>query len=67
VIFANVEDILLANTSFLSSLEERQKSCRLYIDIIGDVLEDHIGGMDIYTVSPLIPGIGPGKVTWGLS
>ncbi|KAG0701413.1 Dbl homology domain-containing protein [Suillus ampliporus] len=36
VIFANVEDILLTNTTFLSVLEERQKDCRLYIDHIGD-------------------------------
>ena len=49
VIFANVEDILLANTSFLSSLEQRQKSCRLYIDIIGDVLSEHMPAMGVYT------------------
>ncbi|WVQ83634.1 hypothetical protein IAT38_005775 [Cryptococcus sp. DSM 104549] len=38
VIFANIEDILLFNTVFLSELEERQKAARLYIDRIGDVL-----------------------------
>ncbi|WVO21625.1 uncharacterized protein IAS62_002934 [Cryptococcus decagattii] len=38
VIFANIEDILLFNTGFLSALEERQKAARLYIDRIGDVL-----------------------------
>jgi len=31
VVFANIEDILLANTGFVSSLEDRQKECRLYI------------------------------------
>lgn len=49
VIFANVEDILLANTSFYSSLEERQKNCRLYIDTIGDILQDNMPSMEVYT------------------
>lgn len=48
VIFANIEDILLFNTSFLSSLEDRQKACRLYIDQIGDILESNAGGMGVY-------------------
>ncbi|QRW00930.1 actin cytoskeleton-regulatory complex protein pan1 [Ceratobasidium sp. AG-Ba] len=48
VIFANVEDILLCNTTFLSSLEERQKDCRLYIDQIGDILDAHMSGMAVY-------------------
>ena len=51
VIFANVEDILLANTAFLSSLEQRQKACRLYVDMVGDLLEEHMPAMEIYTVS----------------
>jgi hypothetical protein len=34
--------------TFLSSLEERQKECRLYIDKIGDILQTHIGNMHIY-------------------
>lgn len=65
VIFANIEDILLCNTvsllaardihksrfqTFLSSLEERQKECRLYIDRIGDVLDAHMSGMVVYMV-----------------
>jgi hypothetical protein len=36
--------------TFLSSLEERQKDCRLYIDRIGDILQAYIGNMDIYMV-----------------
>ncbi|KAI0294656.1 hypothetical protein B0F90DRAFT_1755296 [Multifurca ochricompacta] len=48
VIFSNVEDILLTNTTFLSSLEERQRSCRLYIDSIGDILEKHLEHMTTY-------------------
>lgn len=52
VIFANVEDILLANTAFLSSLEQRQKACRLYVDMVGDLLEEHMPAMEIYTVCP---------------
>lgn len=48
VIFANIEDILLANTTFVSSLEERQKECRLYIDGVGDILLKHIPNMKVY-------------------
>lgn len=35
---------------FLSSLEERQKECRLYMDTIGDILRQHIPNMGIYLV-----------------
>lgn len=49
VIFANVEDILLCNTSFYSALEERQKDCRLYMDQLGDLLQVHMGNMAVYT------------------
>ncbi|KIL68468.1 hypothetical protein M378DRAFT_184914 [Amanita muscaria Koide BX008] len=48
VIFANIEDILLTNTTFLSSLEERQKDCRLYIDKIGDIFNKHLPNMGVY-------------------
>ncbi|KAL5528859.1 hypothetical protein ACEPAG_4833 [Sanghuangporus baumii] len=48
VVFANIEDLLLVNTTFLSSLEERQKECRLYIDRIGDLLALHMGSMSVY-------------------
>jgi len=49
-IFANVEDILLVNTGFLSALEERQRECRLYVDRIGDVLVGYLPGMEVYLV-----------------
>ncbi|CCM04566.1 uncharacterized protein FIBRA_06747 [Fibroporia radiculosa] len=48
VIFANVEDILLVNTTFLSSLEERQKECRLYVDKIGDILKKNMFELGVY-------------------
>lgn len=48
VVFANIEDILLFNTSFFSSLEDRQKACRLYVDQIGDILERNAAGMEVY-------------------
>ncbi|KAJ3827567.1 hypothetical protein F5880DRAFT_1609212 [Lentinula raphanica] len=48
VIFANIEDILLTNITFMSSLEERQKECRLYIDRIGDVLQNYMSSMGVY-------------------
>ena len=38
--------------AFVSSLEERQKDCRLYIDRIGDILLTHIPSMAVYTVRP---------------
>ncbi|KAG8932121.1 hypothetical protein FRC01_000235 [Tulasnella sp. 417] len=49
VIFANVEDILLCNTSFYSALEERQKDYRLYMDQVGDILQVHMSNMAVYT------------------
>ncbi|KAG6334877.1 hypothetical protein ID866_4218 [Astraeus odoratus] len=48
VIFCNIEDILLTNTTFLSALEERQRDSRLYIDSIGDLLEAHMPNMRVY-------------------
>ncbi|PIL33059.1 transporter [Ganoderma sinense ZZ0214-1] len=48
VVFANVEDILLMNTTFLSSLEERQKECRLYVDRIGDILLTNMANISVY-------------------
>jgi len=48
VVFANIEDILLTNTTFLSSLEDRQRDCRLYIDRIGDLIERYISKMGVY-------------------
>ena len=36
--------------TFLSSLEERQKYCRLYIDHIGDILQQNMSNMTIYMV-----------------
>ncbi|KAF8842606.1 Dbl homology domain-containing protein [Paxillus ammoniavirescens] len=47
-IFSNIEDILLTNTTFLSTLEERQRDCRLYVDHIGDLLERHMPNMRVY-------------------
>ncbi|KIK78082.1 hypothetical protein PAXRUDRAFT_17082 [Paxillus rubicundulus Ve08.2h10] len=47
-IFSNIEDILLTNTAFLSTLEERQRDCRLYVDHIGDLLERHMPNMKVY-------------------
>lgn len=37
--------------TFLSSLEERQKQCRLFIDNIGDILHKNMSNMAIYMVS----------------
>lgn len=34
----------------MSSLEERQKECRLYIDRIGDLLKVHVPNMGVYMV-----------------
>lgn len=48
VVFANVEDILLTNTTFLSLLEERQRESRLYIDSVGDIIEQQFSLMGVY-------------------
>lgn len=48
VVFANIEDLLLTNTGFVSSLEERQKDCRLYVDRIGDIVLNHLPNMGVY-------------------
>lgn len=48
VIFGNIEDILLLDTTLLSDLEARQKDQRLYIDSIGDILMSHLPEMYIY-------------------
>ncbi|BGO93264.1 hypothetical protein NBRC10512_000083 [Rhodotorula toruloides] len=45
IIFANIEDIVLFNTVFLSELEERQRESRLYINTIGDVVKEHMKGL----------------------
>ncbi|KAF8319431.1 Dbl homology domain-containing protein [Clavulina sp. PMI_390] len=47
-VFANIEEILLCNTTFFSSLEERQKESRLYIDSVTDILESHAPAFEIY-------------------
>lgn len=36
--------------AFVSSLEDRQKECRLYIDKIGDILLTHMPNMGVYMV-----------------
>ncbi|GAA5957438.1 hypothetical protein JCM21900_003306 [Sporobolomyces salmonicolor] len=48
VIFANLDDILLNNTVFLSQLEDRQRESRLYINEIGDVIKQHMKSLDVY-------------------
>ncbi|SCV75025.1 BQ2448_8054 [Microbotryum intermedium] len=48
VIFANIEDILLFDTIFLSELEDRQRTARLYIDTIGDIVKKHVRGYECY-------------------
>ena len=48
VIFANIEDVLLAAASFLSDLEDRQRENRLYLDSIGDMLKNHMPNMKAY-------------------
>ena len=48
VIFANIEDILLFGTTFLSDLEERQREMRLFVDRIGDIVSNYMSGLDVY-------------------
>ncbi|KAH8924408.1 Dbl homology domain-containing protein [Atractiella rhizophila] len=48
IVFGRVDEILLFNTSFLSELEERQKADALHVQQIGDVIENHIEGIEVY-------------------
>ncbi|KAH8923006.1 hypothetical protein BT69DRAFT_1319808 [Atractiella rhizophila] len=48
VIFGGIDEILMFDTAFLSSLEDRQREHRMYIDGIGDVIEEHISGIAVY-------------------
>ena len=40
--------------TFLSSLEERQKECRLYVDKIGDILKNNMANLSVYMVCVLV-------------
>ncbi|KAI6004716.1 hypothetical protein EDD15DRAFT_2359474 [Pisolithus albus] len=44
----NIENILLTNTAFPSTLDERPRECRLYIDHVGDLLETHMPHMRMH-------------------
>lgn len=48
VIFANIEEIMLFGVTFLSALEERQTEDKLLVKSIGDIISNHIQGLDIY-------------------
>lgn len=48
VVFANIEDIMLFGTTFLSDLEERQRETRLFVDHIGDLIGRYMDGLDVY-------------------
>ncbi|TIA91127.1 hypothetical protein E3P99_01232 [Wallemia hederae] len=48
IIFSNIEDLLLLNATFVSDLESRQRNDRMYISQIGDLLDKHLGSLDIY-------------------
>jgi hypothetical protein len=37
----------------MSLLEERQKECRLYVDHIGDILQNHVSNIGVYVVNIL--------------
>ena len=45
---------MLCSQSFLSTLEERQKECRLYVDHIGDILKSNIANMGVYLVGEIL-------------
>jgi hypothetical protein len=48
VIFANIEEIMMFHSFFLSALEERQKECRLYVTRLGDILAEHCQNLSEY-------------------
>lgn len=43
-----------APKAFLSTLEDRQKESRLYVDTIADLLEGHAPNFEIYAVRGLL-------------
>lgn len=43
--------LILQSKTFLSSLEDRQKESRLYIDTVADLIESHAPNFEIYAVS----------------
>ena len=46
-----MRSLIPSRQTFLSSLEERQKDCRLYIDKIGDILLANMENLNVYIVS----------------
>lgn len=50
--------------TFMSSLEERQKDCRLYIDRIGDILQNDMSNMAVYMVGLFVPAHSLAKVLY---
>jgi hypothetical protein len=50
LLICNFSTCLSFRQAFLSSLEDRQKECRLYVDKIGDTLLNHIPNMAGYMV-----------------
>ncbi|EGG01281.1 uncharacterized protein MELLADRAFT_67159 [Melampsora larici-populina 98AG31] len=48
VIFANIEEIMLFGVTFLSALEERQTEDKLLVRSIGDIISNHVQGLDLY-------------------
>ena len=49
--------VLQFSQTLLSSLEERQKECRLYIDRIGDILKNNMAHMNVYMVRCLLTSL----------
>ena len=50
IIFSNVEDILLCNTTILSDLEQRQKDDNLFVNDVGDLLLKHSEDLKCYEI-----------------
>ncbi|PLW16900.1 hypothetical protein PCASD_16384 [Puccinia coronata f. sp. avenae] len=49
MVFANIEDIMLFGTTFLSALERRQlKSRGAHVDTVGDVVLDYMQGVHVF-------------------
>ncbi|CAO3620385.1 unnamed protein product [Cunninghamella echinulata] len=49
VVFSNIEDLLICNTTFLSDLETRQRECANVIDCVGDIFLQHAESLKCYS------------------
>jgi hypothetical protein len=48
IVFANIEEIMLFGTTFLSALERRQVESGSLVQAVGDIVLDYMQGVDVF-------------------